>query len=904
MSEKEERKEGGEGQQTLQGLPAASLGAPSTTGRLKVSLVRRPTAAPVLAGVGGNQASGEAKREEGEEGGNSFASNEDHSASKGANQANSNEKVKIKGVEVEEEEKVEEEKAEEMKWKARSLVQQLLAPRAPAYDFLPAAASRTGHATIVIHGSETLSTYKPETAQEAMLMVAALRALGKPSAANLLIPSDIIRPINDAQSSHLSKERQDRQEEGEGEGEGEGKAKNVLQTTISLQTDPIASLADPFLSPVTLTPEEVRIAKSAAKSAQMAAANHSKKYEEDDESLALELELEFTQLDPITRVELLKQLDLAEQEQFGASGARAERLWRATREASFHNIQLAADRSRIGPFYFDPHTRSSQTYHSIAIAAPVCEARQVEEDNNNHNNNNNNKDATLTVINPLLPLPRGFSYFQHTTADFNPSIIQKLVHNEHVNHQPNPNASFVPPVDSSNLQDHSKSNSHLHQHLHHMPSHISHPSVSSSRPSKLVVRAKPVVDEEPTVPAASPSQSHAAASQRSASPRYAVLDGYVQWLRTEVENHRAAAAPLDPYAAWSRQFTHQWDAIQSQGCFDFIQAEGASSKAHMGATTLLSSVPASLAHSTSINASKGPASSASKVPAAVRNVWKEHRKHLEAEEAVQLAMEGAERARRRARFGDPEDQDIDPGKPLTRDERRKLQKREKEYAKLIELFLAQGLVEPDSFPLQLLSWYDMQTLFSSLGISVTHLLEEEAAKNQLPALIIGPNGQVRARSHKKGAAKAARLAAKKAAAAAVAAGASPNGDPSSSLSSSLPLSALAAFSSISSPPSKKNAKKKKRSRADDETEEKERFAHSAHSHFQSQLASVAPTTISLLHDPSSNLQHQHQCQGCGAMDDSAELVLCSFCSRSWFHTYCIDDQASNFDTQHFRCPNC
>jgi hypothetical protein len=262
------------------------------------------------------------------------------------------------------------------------------------------------------------------------------------------------------------------------------------------------------------------------------------------------------------------------------------------------------------------------------------------------------------------------------------------------------------------------------------------------------------------------------------------------------------------------------------------------------------------------------------VSAAIRKVWKEHKIHLQAEHAVQLAMEGAERTKKRGRFGDPTDLDIDPSKPLTRDERRKLAKREKEYPKLMSMFLAQGLIGPDEFDLKKLSWYDFHSLFQALDISVAHLLEEEAAKNQLPAIIVGPNGQVKARSHKKGAARAARLAAKKAAMEAEAAAIAANAG-----NASLPDLSVASAS-------------RKRSHDDISTGES--------SHFQqrsSQMRAInASSPVQVAPGP-----RTERCATCG-VSDKDDFVHCSSCRNS-YHLFCLDEDVELNDLR-WVCPSC
>ena len=82
-------------------------------------------------------------------------------------------------------------KDREMQWRAESLLNQILAPRGPAYDFVPPAAAFEGLATITLHRSDELSEKRPMSQQEALLMVSALKVLGKPDYAKLLLPSSI-----------------------------------------------------------------------------------------------------------------------------------------------------------------------------------------------------------------------------------------------------------------------------------------------------------------------------------------------------------------------------------------------------------------------------------------------------------------------------------------------------------------------------------------------------------------------------------------------------------------------------------------------------------------------------------------------------------------------------------------
>lgn len=695
-------------------------------------------------------------------------------------------------------------------------------------------------------------------------------------------------------------------------------------------------------TPIPLSSEELSIVYASAQSAQQVARMASKKWEEDDESLALELELEFTQLDPITRVELLKQLDAAEQEQFTESGARSERLSRAAKEASFHNAQLSADRSRLGPYYYDPHTRSQQAYHAIAITETQVDATVLDATN-----------PSLTVINPELPLPRNFQYFPHQPGDLN--LTMKGV---------DQNGDHPSPLTSSNLSSHSQ------------------PSVDQ------VQRLSSVINKV-----------------HQTTTRYAVMDGYAQWLKAEISNHKLASAPLDPYSSWTQQFLAQWAVLQPQGCFDFLPTEQGSGGAQKS-TTLLSSL------STTSGASDTDQKQTAKVSMSVRNVWKAHRKHLEAEHAVVLAMEGAERARRRVKFGDPEDRDIDPGKPLTRDERRKLSKREKEHQKMKAFFLrekkkifgesfnllakkflssinsentltastgslmsssnmipstalsssnrsgltassqmalasnsfASSSAEPNYLGLLLhqLSWYDMSTLYLSLGFSMAQLLDEDHGKD-FGASGAGLGGDpsdtsLKPRSHKKGAAKAAKLAAKRLNDAAVSH--APLLPSATTSMARTPKSASNALYVESTPgaspavmqdsPGNKNVKKRGRTinvdiEDDDEDDdedyeerrvvggagggllrslEENRNAERSSSLYRSQLSQANPTpeysqsTVSYASVPA---RPTAQCLGCGAMDDPQEMVRCSLCSSS-YHTYCLDDQDINL--QQWTCPRC
>lgn len=731
------------------------------------------------------------------------------------------------------------------KWRARSLLQQLLAPREANYEFW-APSPATGPIPVVrIVGSTENSTMSPQTTQEALLMVAVLRAIGHPDSYRVLLPSRPSPSDTDDKTSSTSLSTPMNVDQVDSE------AKNAKHESSS-----------PFV--LLLTKEEVQIAKQAAKSAMTAAANASNRWEEDQDSLALELELEFTQLDPRTRVELLKQLDLAEHEQFFESGARHERLARAAKEAAFHNTQISFDRARLGPYYFDPHTKTQQAYHSLAVPAPTCEPIALDP---NHQN--------LAIINPDLPLPNGFSYFQQSPSDFHPSMWESLASNPHVRFPNDANSN-------SNIRP--------------SPAQKSGNTSGNRSGSKLLVKSRATNGDKttegtksPNTPSGAPSalfpdlpRPKMTTSDGKDAYRYSVMDGYAQWLKLELENHMTACAPIDLHDTWARQFRSQWEVLQPQGCFDYMGGDTAAQTASLSASTSLSAMSGS---GTGFGGAK-PVSSA------IRKVWYAHRKHLESENAVQLAMENAERSRRRARFGDPSDLDIDPGKPLTRDERRKLHRNEKEYTKLKQLFLAQGLVDEQDFPLDRLSWYDFHTLFASLGISVAHLLEEEAAKNQLPAIIYGPNGQVRARSHKKGAARAAKLAAKKAAMEA--------SNTTSNTSSNKPTSSHSSLHSATSTPSNTssaaaNPKKRQRSTLTTDPLETQQLQAQADSQYHHQRHRASTPYLDL------TANNAEQCKGCGASDNADDFIHCIKC-RNAYHIFCIDDPVDN-DKQ-WVCPPC
>lgn len=688
----------------------------------------------------------------------------------------------------------------------------------------------------------------PQTTQEALLMVAVLRAIGHPDSYRVLLPSNALPSNTDAKPSLASSLT----------------PMNVDHVDSEAQSAKQES-ASPFV--LLLTKEEVQIAKQAAKSAMAAASNASNRWEEDQDSLALELELEFTQLDPRTRVELLKQLDLAEHEQFFESGARHERLARAAKEAAFHNTQIAFDRARLGPYYFDPHTKTQQAFHSLAVPAPVCEPIALDPDHPN-----------LTIINPDLPLPNGFSYFQQSPADFHPSMWELLASNPHVRfpNDANSNSNFRP---SSTPKS---------------------GNTAGNRPvSKLLVKSRATQSDKTTEGSKSPNTPSGAPSAlfpdlprpKMTMPegkevyRYSVMDGYAQWLKLEFENHMTACAPMDVHDTWARQFRSQWEVLQPQGCFDYVGGDTAAQTASLSASTSLSAMSAMSGSVTGFGGSK-PVSSA------IRKVWYAHRKHLESENAVQLAMENAERSRRRARFGDPNDLNIDPGKPLTRDERRKLHRNEKEYAKLKQLFLAQGLVGEHDFPLDRLSWYDFHTLFASLGISVAHLLEEEAAKNQLPSIIYGPNGQVRARSHKKGAARAAKLAAKKAAMEASNATNNTSSHKTASSPSSVSSSHL---TSSHSTLAGNNPKKRQRNTLTTDPLETQQLQAMADAQYYHQRHRASTPYLDL------TANNAEQCKGCGASDNADDFIHCIKC-RNAYHIFCIEDPVDN-DKQ-WVCPPC
>jgi hypothetical protein len=735
-----------------------------------------------------------------------------------------------------------EEELKDKKWRAKSLLQQLLAPRAAIYEFTAPTGENGSIPTLKVQGNDAISVMSPDNAQEALLMAAVLRALGHKDAYRILLPTRVSSSEPSSTPSQLP-------------------LSSAMDITTSDSTSQSTLSQNPAPFSLKLAKEDVQIAKNAAKSALATASAASSRWEEDQDSLALELELEFTQLDPQTRVELLKQLDMAEHVQLFESGARDERLARASKEAAFHNAQLAFDRARLGPYYFDPHTGSYQAMHSLAIPEPICQPRALHPTNPN-----------LTIINPDLPLPNGFSYFPQTTADFHPNMASSLASNPHVAREPVSRAGASQgPLSAANRSS-GKSNPKSRG------AKATEISLSASNQSLSNPDSQPI--RFPTLP--NPRIEIAPGQEEY---RYAIMDGYTQWLKKELESHRLASAPLDPYDTWARQFKRQWDVLQPQGCFDYTAGDQTLQQSSLSASTSLSAAG-------SFHMSGGGIQGTKHVSGAIKSVWRSHRKHLESENAVQIAMENAERSRRRARFGDPADLDIDPGKHLTRDERRKLQRNEKEHAKLKQLFLAQGWVESDEFALDQLSWYDFHTLFESLGVSVAHLLEEEAAKNQLPALIYGPNGQVRARSHKKGAARAAKLAAKKAAMEAT------GPQTQIPLSGPIPTSGTPSILITDSSSPSHEINRKKRARADDTLDQIEsQQIRALSASLYEQQRHRAATTPSL--DLNSN--QGEMCQGCGATDNAEDFVHCSACHKP-YHIFCIEEEI--VVNRQWRCPSC
>lgn len=795
-----------------------------STGRLKISF--RPNAiktpAPALAPAPGSatdsEVAGAAKRD--------FASQRSPTPAAAAvhrappSPVDKPASVPVDAISLAHEGLTPEERLKDLQWRAQSLLLQLLAPKAETIEFVPLPAESEGFASLKHNHGDDASKLVPDDENDALLLIAAIRALGRVNAPLALLPQ-ICEP-EDAPSAALEQEATDRKA-------SESEAVGSSPRTASLAKDKTFILK--------LNKEETHLAKAAARSARSAAFASSKKsQDDDDESLALELELEFAQLDPKTRVELLKQIDLADQEQFFQSGSRDERMRRATKNASFHNMQLGCDRVRLGPYYFDPNTRTHLAYHSIAIPEPLCEATALHP----------NK-PELTIINPDLPLPHGFQYYKQSTTDFHPSLLKNLSNNPHVLQ------GDLPGLSSSTA------------------------AVTAAGLNGSTIK----VDSS-------------ANTTSEGKYRYSVMDGYAQWLKTELESHWTVSAPLAPHDPWSAQFKHQWDKLQPKCAFDYVPPEGAAKHAQTTANATL------ITHS-------GPGKPTT-VPPSIRTVWKEHKIHLQAEHAVQLAMEGAERALKRFRYGDPGDADIDPAKPLTRDERRKIQRREKEYTKLKQLFIQQNLVDPEEYDLDKLTWYDFHTLFSSLGISVAHLLEEEAAKNQLPAIIIGPNGQVKARSHKKGAARLARLAAAKKAAS------TSTNDPATT--SSTPSNAPAGVDALSraSTPAVTDldtANPKKRSRSalgnqssfnaaameDDEDDDNDvEVVHFEQRRGREHALHSNPSTGTTRAGPGAKLT----CQACGVTDND-DFAQCSNCDHA-YHLFCLDNAPSGAGA--WLCPSC
>ena len=714
----------------------------------------------------------------------------------------------------------EQQRLEDLKWCARSLLRKLLTQRACEYAVVPGSDSKQEPVAVTYRGGDVPASLKPDCPEEALLMLAALRALGKTDAARVLLPHP-----SPPSSTHVF-----------------DVSLSSTMVTDSTQhqnlNDTVSSLAVPRSIEVALSKEEVMIAKNAAKFAAGAAPGLMRKVEEDDESLALELELEFAQLDPETRVGLLQQIDTAEHKQFIEGSARTDRLARAAREAAFHNAQVNVDRGRIGPYYFDPHTRTHQVIHTIAIPEPECQPLLQAP-----------SEPSLLIVNPSLPLPNGFEYVvKQTSDDFHPSLFAKL-------------------------------------------------SQDQRKVLKLSLKSKSL----PTATASSSTSNTSEGAKKdeilNATVRYAVMEGYVQWLRREVETHWAASAPLVPYESYLSQFKHQWDALQPQGCFDYLIPDALQESQQNASTTLWGS---SFANGSSNDGSSKAGIVPVTVSLAIRKVWKEHRKSLEAEHAVELAMAAAERGLRRCVYGDEEDMSIDIGKQTTRDERRKLQRHEKERDKLKALFLAQDLVDPKAFPLEQLSWSDWQTLFASLGLSAETMLEEEAIKNQPPPLLYGPNGQVRARSHKKGAAKAARLAAKKAAMDTEAS----HVDISTHDDSKTPPTSLVTASTPASiidltVPASPRKKRPRTSNNEEDTYERDHFVSStSHRHADQLLQSSTPYEILYNMDP--NVQ---RCTVCGASDNDDDFVRCATCQRT-YHTFCLEDTDNlSFDGS-WVCHNC
>lgn len=99
-----------------------------------------------------------------------------------------------------------EDKDRDIQWRAESLLQQILAPKAPAFEFVPPLASPQGIASVKVRGSEEMADQGPMTQQEALLMVSALKVLGKADYAKLLLPSSLSSSSTTTREGHNSSE--------------------------------------------------------------------------------------------------------------------------------------------------------------------------------------------------------------------------------------------------------------------------------------------------------------------------------------------------------------------------------------------------------------------------------------------------------------------------------------------------------------------------------------------------------------------------------------------------------------------------------------------------------------------------------------------------------------------------
>lgn len=92
-------------------------------------------------------------------------------------------------------------KEKEMYWKAESLLQQILAPKAAAFEFVPSVATEGAMATVKVRGREELALKRPMSQLEALLMSAALKVLGKVDYAKILLPSSMAMSLREQEEA-------------------------------------------------------------------------------------------------------------------------------------------------------------------------------------------------------------------------------------------------------------------------------------------------------------------------------------------------------------------------------------------------------------------------------------------------------------------------------------------------------------------------------------------------------------------------------------------------------------------------------------------------------------------------------------------------------------------------------